>query len=910
MSYWDKPDSNSDPDTNESPLVEEEPEQLELHNVVRLPVPEMPSLNINDPYNSSMTSGFRKIHDYIYPRMFEKVEIAGTPLSVLHEHAASGPIIYATPQIGQLEYHLLNYILIEEDLPLASFANGLHTTGWGIHSNPTSVKNIIRKFRKELPPDPVRTGHLRNLLNNGESALIRLKTSILYDDLLWDDPEEDPLRATIQAAQDKKQEILIVPLQILWDKRPEKASTNLIDLIFGDRLSPGALRKAFMFLRYHAHQMQVKVGTPIPLIEFVNEQAPSLTLPELTRALRTTLLAQLQRERKATTGPALKPRRWMIEQTLADERLQKTIYKTARDTGKNIDELQQLARNMALEIATDVNYRYVEFIGRILNWFFKDVYNGIIFDENEINSVRDAIAKGPVVLVPNHRSHVDYLLVSHLLYQAKVALPYVAGGINMSFWPAGPIVRRGGAFFLRRTFKGNDIYKAVFEAYLHLLVHEGHCTEFFIEGGRSRTGKSLMPRMGMLSMFTQTMREGAANELRFIPVTITYDQVIESGAYLSELAGAKKKKESFWEMLRIRKHLRRRYGRIYVRFGEDIKFTEACTELWGKPVEPTSITDEQKPQITRHLAMQLMRQISKRMVVTPGSLAAFALLLPAKPAVTEEDLHTLTDRLADYLRHKAAPFSDLLSTKQHEAVDEALRRFSNRRFIAHHKEFQPHYYAVSPDKRMALDLNKNNIIHYFVSISCLSTIMRSHLLQGLDTVSYDLLKEDFIRCQSLFAHEFVFSRRLDTDEHLDKLLQYFSSRRILHYETRLSITSKYTAAAQLELFASILRNYFEAYQAVLLTIETLPESGIDERELLRETMQYAEHLLTLGVIHCPEACSHAIFTNALLSFNDLGIIRRVPTEQSKIIKIYKGSPESPLHILKHKLEVWCQSSAK
>ena len=184
--------------------------------------------------------------------------------------------------------------------------------------------------------------------------------------------------------------------------------------------------------------------------------------------------------------------------------------------------------------------------------------------------MRQAANRGGLVLCPSHKSHIDYLILSKVLYDAGMTPPHIAAGANLSFFPLGPIFRSSGAFFLRRSFKGDKLYGAVFRAYVKRLMHDGFSQEFFIEGGRSRTGKVLAPKLGLLSMEVDAWLEGASQDVSFVPIAIDYEKLVEGKDYASELAGGEKKKENIWSLLEARKILRSRHGRIYVQFDRPI----------------------------------------------------------------------------------------------------------------------------------------------------------------------------------------------------------------------------------------------------------------------------------------------------------------------------------------------------
>lgn len=863
-----------------------------------------------DLYGGAMTREYNWLHRAIFPRFFRRIRVSGAAPDLLRDRAAEGTLVYIAPSIGQLEYNFFNYFLVQQRLPLARFVNELQTTWWRPWCHITRIwqRRCATVGRAGVSlPHPVRSGYLQQLLTRGECVCIRLKTSQIYDDLLWDDPEDDPLIPLLRA-QRAGGHFHLVPMQFFWDRRPDRVHKGLVDLLFGERDYPGRIRKFVLFWRNYKNRAAAHIGDPIALAQFLAER-PHRTDPELARELRHLLLGVIQRERRSTTGPALKPRRWILDHVCETERVHKVIYGSARETGKPVTDFQQLARRYADEIIADIHFSYIEFAAWVLRWIFRNVYKGFTVDESGLAEVKRAMAEGPTILVPSHRSHIDYLLISYVLYLQNMAMPHCAAGINMAFWPAGPFFRRCGGFFLRRTFGKNPLYRAVFEEYLALLIREKYCVEFFIEGGRSRTGKSLQPRMGILSMLTQAMREGVVPDLKFIPVAITYDQVIEQRAYLQELAGGTKPPERGWHLLHLGRYLRRRYGHIYLNLGEPISFAEAVRALLPHAASPQAISDAEKPRVVQHVAHTIMYAINKETVVTPAALAATALLLPLKRAVTEAEVREIVEQLWKYLEWKGVTFSASLRDARHAALHEALEGFATgpTRPISRHGTFQPVCYAIEESRRIQLDYSKNTTVHFFVSLACLAVILRTHFLRGDHEVPMFAIEADYERCKQLFRFEFAFSTRFQTIAHIRRILTYLGETSLVELSDgktpRVRVTPP--GATRLRLFSGLLRNFFESYKIALLVGPNIPPGGLDAKALVKLMIRYGQHLLLLGEIRCPEAISQANFQNAIEAYTAMGILT-APSEtgKGKALLIWRGNhPETAT--LQQALEEWC-----
>ncbi len=246
--------------------------------------------------------------------------------------------------------------------------------------------------------------------------------------------------------------------------------------------------------------------------------------------------------------------------------------------GASEEDIRKKAEAYVDEIAADPHLQMHHFLFYVLKWMFKKVFSGVDLREADFAALKDLGAEKSLILIPCHKSHFDYLLIGFFCFINQMAVPYFAAGKNLSFWPVGSILRNGGAFFLRRTFRGQDVYAQVFAAYLKVLVKEKANIIFYMEGGRSRTGKLLPPKVGLLAFLLETVAEHAVDDLTFVPAFIGYDQIPEETSYLRELAGREKRKETFFEVVRARELLKRSFGKVYVRFDKPVSFREFCGE--------------------------------------------------------------------------------------------------------------------------------------------------------------------------------------------------------------------------------------------------------------------------------------------------------------------------------------------
>ena len=428
-------------------------------------------------------------------------------------------------------------------------------------------------------------------------------------------------------------DVQIVPVVILWGRSPDKQESILKALFSETWRQPGPLRR-FLTILLHGRNVLVRFNTPIALSSISRE---GLNEEQALRKFSRVLRVHFRRQREMAIGPDLSHRNTQVETLLAASAVRQAIADEAAKLGIQPDEAKQRARRFALEIASDYSYGAVRALELFLSWLWTRLYDGI---ETHNLDVLTRIAPGQgIVYVPAHRSHIDYLLLSYLLHDNGFTPPHIAAGANLNLPLVGRLLRHSGAFFLRRSFKGEPLYAAVFHEYLHLILTRGFPLEYFIEGGRSRSGRTLNPKAGMLAMTVRSFIREHTRPLVFVPVYIGYEKVMEGRTYVRELAGKPKQKESLWVLLKSARQIKRVFGKVHVNFGEPLplaEFLERSRPGWAG--EDLTGADGWSREVTQGAALELARRINAAVVVNPVNLVALALLSTPRHTADEQVL--------------------------------------------------------------------------------------------------------------------------------------------------------------------------------------------------------------------------------------------------------------------------------
>ena len=489
-------------------------------------------------------------------------------------------------------------------------------------------------------------------------------------------------------------DVRLVPVSIFVGRAPDRESGWFSVLFSENWVVVGRFRRLLALL-LNGRDTLVQFAPPVSMREAISDQAePERGVRKLQRLLR----VHFHRIRAVVIGPDLSHRRTVVDAVLNADPVRAAIEAAASKENIKPEQARHRARKYALEIAADYSHPVVRSISFMLKAFWNKLYDGV--DVHHFDTLRKVAPGHEVIYVPCHRSHVDYLLLSYHLLTNGVAIPHIGAGINLNMPVIGPILRRGSAFFLRRTFKGDPLYSTVFREYISQLFARGVSLEYFIEGGRSRTGRLLSPRGGMLSMTLRSFLRESRRPVVFQPVYIGYEKIMEGDAYIGELSGKPKEKESLLGFFKAFGALRQHYGRVALNFGEPIFLRPLLDEVepeWETATQDPEAKPEWLNRAVDELATRILENVNRAAHVNPINLLAISLLPTPKHAMTEADLAaqidlgkallaelpysdrvTMTDRSAaqiiaygekmGWIRRTAHPLGDVLSVDEEQGV--------------------------------------------------------------------------------------------------------------------------------------------------------------------------------------------------------------------------------------------------
>jgi glycerol-3-phosphate O-acyltransferase len=681
--------------------------------------------------------------------------------------------------------------------------------------------------------------------------------------------------------------VLLVPQVFLWTNRPDTHGAQVLDAFFGPREWPSPMRTIGQFLYNYKHVM-LRAGEPLDLAGYLRENAGTSDDNHVRRVIYV-MLRRLERERRAVTGPAFTPPDRQRNQVLQSPKLQKVIAHMAGDKQEDRYTLTRKTMDMLKEMQATPDANTIKGLEVLLDRVFHRVYAGIDVDRDGIEAIREKSKESTIILLPSHKSHVDYLVLSYVFNYENLSLPMIAAGDNLAFFPLGPVLRRAGAFFIRRQFGGDRLYSAAVEAYVRRLIRDGHTMEVFLEGGRSRTGKLLKPRVGLLSMLVDAALAVPNREVVFVPLSIGYERIVESSAYGKELLGGEKQKEDAAGLLKSTEVLRHRYGRINVQFGHHLSIKGMCDEL-NYPDEALQTPPKRRAVVTR-LANRSMDEINRVTAVTPGSLVALALLSDERRSTSHEELMVRCRRFLGVLYSMGARITPRTmegDELREEAVQDAISMFVEGEMLETHypgelpieRERRVNatgngcLYRVPERKRIELDVSKNILMHFVVERALIATAL---LLPPGPELPAQTLRERVRELSRLFKHEFRFRADGGFDAIYGEMIDAMVACGELEHVPGQYIDigpghDGWSGQVWLRTYAAILRNFVEGYRVAARGLAALVKGPMGEKEWVKRTLGVGQRMYLSGEIERHEAISRPILENALQAFKDEGYL--------------------------------------
>jgi glycerol-3-phosphate O-acyltransferase len=682
----------------------------------------------------------------------------------------------------------------------------------------------------------------------------------------------------------------IIPVSVFWGRRPVKESSIWRTMFSDNWVVPGVIGR-FITIVTQGRRVECFFS---PALSLERLKASSASEEDLSRKLTRVLRTHFRRQREAVVGPDMSHRRTLQLQVLSSPNVIKAMAEVPGNAEKK-------AKGYLNEIASDYSYAVLRLFDRVLNWLWKKLYNGV--NIHGMGAVHELAQDHELIYVPCHRSHIDYLLLSWVIYHQGLMPPHIAAGINLNMPVLGSLLRRGGAFFIRREFRDQPLYRAVLESYVATMCHKGFPIEYFIEGGRSRTGRLLQPKAGMLMMTLGSIRSAEHRPLAFVPVYIGYERILESHSYIKEMYGKSKKKESLAGLLSARKLLKENYGQVHVNFGAPIMERD----LRANAMDDAGLSMQDKDSdafrdSAAWLSRAIMMRINSHAVVTPVNLVATILLGTPKHALLEK-------QLAVYLRafSRLCELPGLETLERPEAQDWAqlVQRLEPLRLFERNPHEMGDILFLNERGALAATYLRNNTLHCFIMAGVVATVLinkrrvSDKRLQDLCRQLYPYLKNELFLPWEDAELEDVVRQVLQQMQELDLVKQ---QRGI--YEVPDGHSESHHL---LSIIAATSKGTLERFYITLQLIITHPPGHYTAETLVADCVLMAQRLSLLHSFHAPDFFDKSLFRTFIKGLVDKAYLQKYDGERLAFDRrvvlgekrfIYMLSPEVRLAILR------------
>lgn len=692
----------------------------------------------------------------------------------------------------------------------------------------------------------------------------------------------------LQAALDSGDEVVLVPLRVAWGLRRGRGRRvpTLFDLItLGDPRDPNRLLQA-LIVRFRPEQVMVLTGeaatvgdvhqrwvadrvhkpdAPTGFAEYVALQA-ALTLEVAERRLR---------------GNRYKVSRFVAEDLVGSASFQAGLAELARRTGEDEAEVSVRAGKYLKEIAASPSTFVIDLVAALVRAIYTMGYERRIrYDRAALDRIAALGQHHSLAFLPGHKSNMDHLALTYVLYENGLPPNHTAGGINMNFFPIGGLLRRHGIFFIRRSFKDNEVYKFVLKRYVDYLLARRFPLEWYLEGGRSRTGKLREPRFGMLSYVADSWRRGSCEDVVLVPISIAYDQIQDVGAHAAEQRGAKKERESFTWMVKVLRSLRRRYGRIHVTFGEPLPLSEAMERYAiGEAPDP----EEAHLEIAK-LAFEVSVRINRVTPITPISLVTMALLGTGDRALTVAETHAVLRDFITFVEARGLPVTEALELDDPAAVRAALDALVDHKVVTRWDGGTETVYAVGADHHLSAAYYRNTIVHFFTT-GAIAEVALQGSVDSEDPTGF--FWSEVASLRDLLKFEFFFAEKDEFRvEMVDEVAAHDPD-----WERHLARGDAAAVLRRVRPFTShrILRPIFEAYLLVADALVNRDFRGdVDAKDLVADTLALGGQYRAQRRIKSPEAVSTELFASAIRLAKNRGLLAGGDVERLREREAFAG----------------------
>ncbi|MFI6171264.1 glycerol-3-phosphate 1-O-acyltransferase [Nocardia sp. NPDC051052] len=707
---------------------------------------------------------------------------------------------------------------------------------------------------------------------------------------------------------------LVVPVRVLW-RPPERDGVRRITFadmaLLTNPRKPNRLAQRKLVGQPNRHV--VLTGQPALLSELRtnNPEAAALvskgTAEPFARAVVRAAVVALERAERTIIGDRYKVPRLVAEEILDSPDFVRRLELIADQIGAGPHEVYRRAEKALNELVAAQSRLVSDLFTQAMRPIHASTWK-VDSDDSGLAALRDLNRRYPLVFLPSHRSYVDAFVLGDVLARNDFPPNHVIGGANLSFWPMGPIARRTGTVFIRRSFGDDEVYKAVVEEYFAYLLAKRFNLEWYFEGGRSRTGKLRPPRYGLLNYLAAAVRADRVEDVMLVPVSITYERLNELGAISTEQAGGKKKPEGLAWLARYVRSQQHSAGHVYVRFGEPLSARDRLA-AHGDPLTtppltiplhrmepaPAGLTEtgqgapdaadaaELERKAVQRLAFEIAVGINAVTPVTVNALVTLALLGVHERALTLGEVRTVLAPVLGYIEKRELPHGELAALSDDQGLAVVLEQLSLAKVVTVYRAGLEPVYSIESGAHLEAAFYRNSAVHWFVN----RAILELSILAALDSDGADQLTtgwDEAFQLRDLLKFEFFFPERAEFAEQMTAEMLLLDPE--WHSHTRdntlgAEVMAKLTGSGFM-MAHRVLRSFFDAQLVVAERLAARdPETELDRKQFIAECVSVGKQMMLQQRLHSPESVSTELFTSALKLADNYGLLEGVAHDSAK-----------------------------
>lgn len=681
-------------------------------------------------------------------------------------------------------------------------------------------------------------------------------------------PRNEPPPAIVAQVAERLRDgstITVLPVRVLWKPGGLTGRSALFAMLAGRDTyrPPRPLQQRI--LRSDPNRAEIVAGETADLAS-LDRQWRNTTQGESPHdfarfVIRRAVLA-LERVEYRLLGPEYKSPRLVKPEMLASSRFQEGLARipgaTLAEAGKILDEM-----------ATGWSRLSVDFVPVMGTMIFRRGFDpDIDYDHNEVEAMRTNLETHPAAMLFSHRSNLDAFVLTVAMRENGLPRAHVFGGINMAFGVMGPLMRRSGVIFIRRNIGDDPLYKYALREYIGYLVSKRFNLSWSIEGTRSRTGKMLPPKLGLMGYVADAYLDGRSDDVLLQPVSISFDQLHETTEYAAYARGGEKKPEGgMWLYGFIKAQGERNYGKIYVRFPQPV----SVRDVMGPA--PVAARDPASRRLALHkMAFEVAWRILRATPVNATGLVA-SVLLNSRGALTLGQLHRILQDPLDYLERTGTPLTDSARRlRNHDGVRSAVDALSGGHPITRVDGGAEPVWYIKPESQHQAAFYRNTVVHAFLETSIVQLALAYAARQESEPL--EAFWAQAMRLRDLLKFDFYFADSAAFRAHVVQEMAWEGDWETLVAEGGTKIASLLKAKRPLTA-AAALRPFFEADLILIDALRRCP-AHVDEKVLTRRALGIGKQYVVQKRVRSDESVSTLLFATARQVAQDQRLIEPTP----------------------------------